>query len=128
MGAVACAAVRRDGHGAFLEKVSFAVEFADETQAVSDAEPFLAAVRAHQDILAFRLAEARDTARLTRKETTVSMDRIETDPTWPVLILTAGPYSRACSTSGGSPGSGGCRRRAPGLAEDLDGRIPPGVL
>lgn len=77
----------------FLEKITFAIEYTSEDQTATDAEPFLAMIRANQDLLAARLVEARDAARISRFSTPVSMDGIETDPTWPQLILSAGPYS-----------------------------------
>ncbi|WP_185982214.1 hypothetical protein [Arthrobacter sp. KBS0703] len=77
----------------FLEKITFAFEYTNEDQTANDAEPFLAMVRANQDLLAARLAEARDSARLSGVSTQVSLEGIQTDPTWPQLILSAGPYN-----------------------------------
>lgn len=77
----------------FLEKVIFTLEFTDEDQSASDAGDFLAAVRANQDRLATRLAEARYNARLTREDTPVSLDGIRMAPEWPQLIMSAGPYN-----------------------------------
>jgi hypothetical protein len=76
----------------FLEKVTFSLEFTDAAQDATDAHPFLAAVRTNQDLLASRLADTRVDARATLAETVVSMDGIVLDPTWPRLVLSAGPY------------------------------------
>jgi hypothetical protein len=76
----------------FLEKVTFNLEFTDEAQDATDARPFLAAVRTNQDLLASRLADTRVSARATLAETIVSMEGIVLDPTWPRLVLSAGPY------------------------------------
>lgn len=78
----------------FLEKITFTIEYTNEDQTATEAEPFLAMIRVNQDLLAARLAEARDAARLNRVVSTqVSLDGTETDPTWPHLILSAGPYN-----------------------------------
>lgn len=77
----------------FLEKITFAIEYTNEDQTATDAEPFLAMIRANQDLLAARLVEARDAARISRVSTPVPMDGIETDATWPQLILSAAPYN-----------------------------------
>ncbi|ACL41972.1 hypothetical protein Achl_4021 (plasmid) [Pseudarthrobacter chlorophenolicus A6] len=79
----------------FLEKITFGIEYTNEDQTATDASPFLAMVRSNQDLLAARLIEARDAARISGVPTPVPMDGIETDPTWPQLILSAGPYNPA---------------------------------
>lgn len=78
---------------AFSEKLTFAIEYTSEDQTATDAEPFLAMVRANEDVLAARLTEARDASRITGAEARVSLEGIELDPTWPVLILSARPYT-----------------------------------
>lgn len=77
----------------FLEKITFTIEYTNEDQTATEAEPFLAMIRTNQDLLAARLAEACDAARLNRVSTQVSLDGTETDPKWPHLILSAGPYN-----------------------------------
>ncbi|MET4144204.1 hypothetical protein [Arthrobacter sp. UYCo732] len=77
---------------AFGEKITFAIEHTSEDQTATDAEPFLAAIRANEELLATRLTEARETARTTGATARVSMDGIGLDPLWPELILSAGPY------------------------------------
>ncbi|RAX45736.1 hypothetical protein DQ354_07550 [Arthrobacter sp. AQ5-06] len=77
----------------FREKVTFAIEYSSEDQTATDAEPFLAMIRVNEDLLAARLEEASETARASGVTTTVSLDGIDLDPTWPQLILSAGPYN-----------------------------------
>jgi hypothetical protein len=77
---------------AFSKKLTFAIEYTSEDQTATDAAPFLAMVRANEDVLAARLTEARDASRISGTETRVSLEGIELDPTWPVLILSARPY------------------------------------
>lgn len=77
----------------FGEKVTFSLEFTDEAQSETDASQFLAAVHANGDLLAARLAKARISARGTGLESVVSLEGIDMDPTWPLLILSAGPYN-----------------------------------
>jgi hypothetical protein len=74
----------------FLEKITFAIEYTNEEQTATDAEPFLAMIRANQDLLAARLAEARDAARISRVSVPVSLDGIETRPD----MAAADPVSR----------------------------------
>lgn len=77
----------------FLEKITFTLEFTEEDQSATDASAFLAAVRANEDLLATRLAATRSSARATSMENVVSLDGISMDPTWPLLVLSAGPYN-----------------------------------
>lgn len=77
----------------FLEKITFALEYTDENQTARDAAPFLAVIGVHKELLAFRLAGARDTARVSRTETRVPLDGIQMDPTWPSFVISAGPYN-----------------------------------
>lgn len=76
----------------FREKITFALECTEQTQPGADPATFLAVVRANEELLAARLADARDAARASRAETLVSLEGIGMDPTWPTFLLTAGPY------------------------------------
>lgn len=76
----------------FLEKITFAIEYTSDEQTATDAGPFLGMIRTNEDLLAARLTNARATARTTREAVEVSLDDIDLDPTWPQLILSAGPY------------------------------------
>lgn len=58
----------------FLEKITFHLEFTEETQSATDPAAFLAAIEANEDLLATRLAGARVAVRETGLKSTVSLD------------------------------------------------------
>lgn len=76
-----------------FEKITFGLEYTDETQSATDAAPFLSVIGANKELLASRLADARDAARISRTETRVPLDGIQMDPTWPSFVMSAGPYN-----------------------------------
>jgi hypothetical protein len=73
------------------ERVQFSLEAVEPAELAGGLEQFLTAVRANQDEIAYRLAGARDLARITGTEQTVDLTGLSDVPSWPILSITAGP-------------------------------------
>lgn len=73
------------------ERVQFSLEAVEPAELAGGLEQFLAAVRANQDEIAHRLAEARTLARITGDEQSVDLAGLSDVLSWPILSITAGP-------------------------------------
>lgn len=76
-----------------FEKVTFSLAYAGERQTDSDPEPFLEALRSAGDVIAERLSVARAKARANGTVSTVGLEGLILDASWPAVAIIAEPYT-----------------------------------